>query len=303
MCTQTNPIRLLGLALCFVAPASLAQNQSPATIKFVAPGKLTPTQSLAANKNTRPSDDNPVIETIPKAPPMTSAVSVKPEAYPKGTVLYVHFPKGLNLRRIPNLHAKTLIRMAYGDKVTVIRTPDSLRIIRYDNINSLWINIRYKNLEGYAFGGYLSRFPTPQSNSLKTYQHTLTQVGIPILASTAKTDNASKASESKQMHQLVELNNATFIDGYLIARRLFKLPKWFRLPTYAGRKITRIKDPAQAHEDGNQVIEIQRDPKGRIVKMTYYEKGPNWGRHSTITVKDTNKIRLQVVQNQRKNKS
>ena len=236
-------------------------------------------------------------------------IPVIDKPYKTGTQLYVHSPIGLNLRSSPNLNSNKVARMHYGDKVMVLSRPDSLRVIKYDNIYSLWIQVKFKNHQGYAFGGYLSHLPTPSTRSLKDYKTKLKTAGL-ILANEGSEDNLIDSGKKKKRkkkkrknktdlannaEQSITLSNTKFIDGFLVARQLFGIPATFRYPGPSTTTLTIINDPGLNPNKTGQSLQIKRNPKGEIIEMTLVEKSQGRERKSTVKVTEKNKIRLQVV--------
>jgi len=72
---------------------------------------------------------------------------------------YNYALSGIKLREDKNLDSKILINIPYGEKVIVLN--ETLDYFEIDNIIGNWVKIRYKDIEGYVFGGYLSVLPAP----------------------------------------------------------------------------------------------------------------------------------------------
>jgi hypothetical protein len=74
---------------------------------------------------------------------------------------YVFSPSGLSLRQTPALEGGVIDVLPYGAPVTLITAADSAVDVVVDSISGKWLRIRSGLLEGYAFSGYLTRFPPP----------------------------------------------------------------------------------------------------------------------------------------------
>lgn len=211
-------------------------------------------------------------------------------SYLNGTVLYVHSQEGLNMRARPDIKADKLGRMAYGDRVTVTSPPQPQNKVTHDNIENIWIRIKFQDKEGYAFGGYLSRFPIPNTASLKAYTAVFktsaknNSTGIDIKMDKTRVKNS----------QAIVLENASFNDGFLVARRLFNIPVRLKFPIKTKLKISIVNDPEIRAKLSNISLEFRRNKYGNLIGMTFFEKGINWGRKSTINVIDGKNIRLQI---------
>jgi len=72
---------------------------------------------------------------------------------------YNYALSGINLREDKTLNSRILLNIPYGEKVFVLNeTSDYFEV---DNIIGNWVKVRYKDVEGYVFGGYLSVMPAP----------------------------------------------------------------------------------------------------------------------------------------------
>ncbi|MBN2771324.1 MAG: SH3 domain-containing protein [Spirochaetes bacterium] len=72
-------------------------------------------------------------------------------------LLYIDAESGLRLRKEPTLTAEKIDVIPYGTQV--IDLAHSSEIEEIDNIKSYWHLIKYRDLEGWGFGGYLSSKP------------------------------------------------------------------------------------------------------------------------------------------------
>ncbi len=86
-------------------------------------------------------------------------ISNKTKAKEQVVEKYNYALSGINLREDKTLNSKILLNIPYGEKVFVLKeTSDYFKI---DNIIGNWVKVRYKDVEGYVFGGYLSVIPAP----------------------------------------------------------------------------------------------------------------------------------------------
>lgn len=74
--------------------------------------------------------------------------------YSPGDTLYAYAFDGLKLRALPNITSEKIGLIEFGQTVEVIS----------NNEKGNWINIRYHDLTGYAFGDYLSKLPNSKLN-------------------------------------------------------------------------------------------------------------------------------------------
>lgn len=79
--------------------------------------------------------------------------------YQPGSQLYVSVYAGLSLRDAPSMSGKVLTVVKFAEPVAVI--PDAGKPVPITNsgIPGQWVKVKYKDLTGYQFDGFLSRFP------------------------------------------------------------------------------------------------------------------------------------------------
>jgi len=247
------------------------------------------------NKEPKPDSDanSNLVAQQQELHPVIEEKPFKYTGFLANRILYNHSTKGLKLRVAPSIESDRLARMPYGAKMKTLEQKISARAIRFANINSYWVRVKYRNIEGYAFGGYLSKFPTPKTNSLHDYEKVILQAGLTL--NQVKHENLAKTSHSVKNHTLI-LKNANFKDGFLVARRIFEIPTRFAFPSSSNLKYDIVNDPLFRTKASDKSLEIHRNRRGQVVEMTYFEQGSNWGRKSTIKVTKDKQIQLQVFQ-------
>lgn len=91
--------------------------------------------------------------------------------YKPGDTLWVWAKSGLNVREMPDAHAKVSGKIDNGEKVIVIDYQDvdypfSVREVNENGngtgfeLKGYWAKVKYQNLVGFVFDAYLSRLPT-----------------------------------------------------------------------------------------------------------------------------------------------
>lgn len=70
---------------------------------------------------------------------------------------------GLTLRESPELSAKAITTIPYLEKVDIIKASDNTLIV--ESIEDVWYKVKWRNYEGWIFGGYL--LPLDQTENLK----------------------------------------------------------------------------------------------------------------------------------------
>lgn len=74
---------------------------------------------------------------------------------------YVFSPSGLSLRDAPGTDGTVIDVLPYGAPVAVITEFDSAASVVVDSITGRWLQVRSGLRDGWAFSGYLTRFPPP----------------------------------------------------------------------------------------------------------------------------------------------
>lgn len=80
--------------------------------------------------------------------------------------LYVNAVKGLNLRMEPKPNGKVLTIIPNGEKVLVVEEKNEKFTI--NNVSGSWVKIKWNNLNGWVFNGFLS---TTENDSSSLIQH------------------------------------------------------------------------------------------------------------------------------------
>jgi Bacterial SH3 domain len=85
-------------------------------------------------------------------------------SYKAGSTLFVCASGGLNLREKPDLTGKALMRIGFGEMVTVLADTNPVVAITSESIEGEWVKVRWKGKDGYMFNGFLSRYAAMQSD-------------------------------------------------------------------------------------------------------------------------------------------
>lgn len=87
---------------------------------------------------------------------------------------YIWAESGLSLRSEASADAQKLTVIPYGETVEFIEdtynvfTVQETKDFKYTDS---WLKIKYKNFEGYAFGGYISKMPPPNKNEVSVEEY------------------------------------------------------------------------------------------------------------------------------------
>ncbi|MBN2497019.1 MAG: SH3 domain-containing protein [Deltaproteobacteria bacterium] len=82
--------------------------------------------------------------------------------YRTGERLYVHANPGLSLRKEPGTEAQKVGMLTYRQAVYVLPDKRAPVPFRFENIPGHWVLVERDGEQGYAFDGYLSRYPVPE---------------------------------------------------------------------------------------------------------------------------------------------
>ncbi len=75
------------------------------------------------------------------------------DVYSINNVKYVNAQSGLRLRENPDIESKIILIIPFSGQVVVIE--EKKEIVNFENINGKWTKVKYKNIEGWVFGGFL----------------------------------------------------------------------------------------------------------------------------------------------------
>lgn len=88
----------------------------------------------------------------------------------EGQLLSVIAPSGLSLRSAPGTESKVLDIIEMGEQVLILNSSEVTSIEdRIEWTNGKWILVRYNDIEGYVFDGYLTSLPIPTDNYELSY--------------------------------------------------------------------------------------------------------------------------------------
>jgi len=207
--------------------------------------------------------------------------------FKKGQTVYVHSENGMNLRIRPSRKSAKLSHITYATRLTIVSDSDHQYKVNYDNINGHWVHVQRGHIRGYVFSGLVSRFPTPESTSFNQYQERLQQRGL-------SNDDDEQAQIIAQRANL-SLREASMIDGFLIARKLFGIPPRFKFPHHSSMMVTMISDPKDLVGTSGKSVQILRDNNGLLNEIIYYDKQQQWVYRSSIKSYNDGTIKLNLI--------
>ncbi|VAW79183.1 hypothetical protein MNBD_GAMMA12-414 [hydrothermal vent metagenome] len=211
--------------------------------------------------------------------------------FAKGDDVYVHSLSGLSLRKLASTTAGRQAIMKYGAKLTIASRPDLEKTLVVENIKGYWVEVDYNGIIGYAFTGFLSRFPAPQSKSPTAYLSLLEKSGFADAKyTTSKTDRTETSGPVTDTS--ITLINATILDGFLIARRLFSIPDSLKLPEYQLNLKMTIEDPEKPESMLSRKMTVEIEKSGKPMSITLHTRIQGSGSDRSITVIGENTVKL-----------
>lgn len=249
---------------------------------------LTPEQ-LALESSQDVADPPQLPETDNQATAAVAALECDLSAMMNSkTYAYVLAPGGLYLRAHNNLHSERLTLMPWGSKVLVEQTPQN-NTMTVGGIPGAMYSVRFNDLEGFAFSGYLGPY-APPSHKMNAAQYTAhlienqpehsESLEIPQYTRTVSDDlTAPSVSESLFMPRM-NLNQA-----YLVAQRLFGIPEDLKCPSVAGPENAVYPDKKPKKGIWKSELAVRR-AQGQIQEMTYVYRSKNFMRRVSLTPRE-----------------
>ena len=213
--------------------------------------------------------------------------------FAKGDVVYVHSMSGLSLRKLASTRAGRQAIMKYGAKLTVVSRPDLDKTLVVENIKGYWLEVDYNGITGYAFTGFVSRFPAPKSHSMTEYLSLLEKSGFADAKYASNKTPRSETSGPVSQTSLI-LANADILDGFLIARRLFSIPDSLKLPEYQLNLKMTIDDPEKPETMLSRKMTVEIEKNGVPVSIVLRIRKQGSGSDRSITVVGENTVKLLI---------
>ena len=199
----------------------------------------------------------------------------------KTATLYVTAASGLSLRQYNNLKSQKLAVMPYGTKVEIVSL-EANNTMNIRGVKGGMHQVLYNNKTGFAFSGYLSElFPPEPGANPKMYiadlQNTHPSASITELV-------GGTASEPSSTETLL-IPTTKWHEAYLIAQKLYDIPRDFAMPDPQGRDAQVINSPNTPLEA--LVLELQVTRlDNTLVEIVYNYTTSNFKQHLTIQKQD-----------------
>ncbi len=211
------------------------------------------------------------------------------------TYAYVLAPGGLYLRAHDNLHSERLTLMPWGSKVLVEQKPEN-NTMTVSGIPGTMYRVRFNDLQGYAFSGYLGPYAPPghkmnaaqyTAHLLQMQENTKDKLGVPQYTRTVSEDLTTPSVSESLMLPGMNLNQA-----YLVAQRLFGIPEDLKCPAVNGPENAVYPDKKPKKGIWKSELAVRR-AEGQIQEMTYVYRSKNFMRRVHLAPRD-NGVQIQA---------
>lgn len=204
-----------------------------------------------------------------------------PAVSAQSKIVYNAYKPGLSMRDKPGALATVLIKIAYGEKVTLVNAYNDTAAVVNEGMSGYWNLIEYKGQKGYVVGIYLLDIAPPKA-TVKTMQDYFAQLspvaGAAVSSISGKQDDEMHSRYKKQLYKNgCEYHEAYFYESgyntYFIPN--FTLQQGFILV----RLIPEFKDvfsPADVFPSAGKKIKMPPPFTGeKEIKVTK-DEGGNW---------------------------
>ena len=193
--------------------------------------------------------------------------------------LYVLANNGLTLRKESTIKSDKITVVPYGATVEVLEKSKKLTM-KVDHISGDMYKVKYNDLTGYIFSGYLSKFPAPIKNSeTEKYVEILRQNNFDVYFEEVKRD----FNGYYQYEVSFSLPTDSWEEAFLIAKQFYAIPEKINFPDEAHEK---IENPDKEDEVWSDEIIRTNDDKtgGLALNYSYRREG---GGYYIIVKKDS----------------
>ena len=201
---------------------------------------------------------------------------------------YVAAKSGLSMRDKPDAKATVLVKIPYGEKLTVT-DPEERITISTEGISGTWVKTTYGGKTGYVVNSYLLPTESPKATvkTMKEYfQQISVPVGTPLTVKTGDTDEGTGSTIKKILYkngaeiheeQFYEANNNNyFLPGFTIQQGFILV-----------RLIPEFKDVfSDKDEFPNTSKTFKKDNREYTVKVEIATDDANWIERISVEYED-----------------
>ena len=209
---------------------------------------------------------------------------------------YVLAPSGLNMRQTSNPKSERITRIDYGMKVEYLSAPESDDMV-IDGIPGGMARIKYNGMTGYAFDGFLCKYPGPAKERVSAdfnteYADQIRNAGFNVLFETIERDYGGYY----QFETALVIDGGGLMDGYLIARELFTIPPKLYIPAPSDKSEEVAVNPEKKEYSWSDEITVKRNSSGEVTEILYYQRGEGGGRTVIVQWSPDEKKSVRVSQ-------
>lgn len=191
---------------------------------------------------------------------------------------YIVAPSGLNLRESAEANSTKVARLVYGEKVELI-TPASQSVMFVDGIPGRMAQIQTGDHSGYAFDGYLSRFPAPSKNqTTEAYVESIRNAYLEVFYESNLRDWGGYI----QQEEAITLFGTEWSEAFLIAKQLYQLPAEFAFPSASSDTISIIPNSKGYEHAWTDELAVKRSVSGDFISISYSFRAEGGGKHIII---------------------
>lgn len=203
---------------------------------------------------------------------------------------YVLAPSGLNLRSAPAAGAAKLLSLPYGAAVEQLGVAEGSSIT-VDGIIGGMAPLTYAGQKGFAFAGFLSRYPAPQGEKgAQAYVALARSKGLDVNYERCSRDYDGYYQEEESL----ALYQASWEEAFLLAKQLFNLPTGIDFPLYGPEMVETIPNPEQDPNLWEDSLDLEWIGPGQLARMTYYQRGEGFGTTLIIEPDEAYTDRLKI---------
>ena len=180
--------------------------------------------------------------------------------------LYVLANNGLTLRKESTVKSEKITVVPYGSIVEVLEKTEKLTM-KVDNITGDMFKVKYNDLIGYIFSGYLSKFPAPIKNSETIkYVDILRENSFDVYFEEIKRDY-----NGYYQHEVsFSLPTDSWEEAFLIAKQFYGIPEKINFPDEAHEKIENPDKEDEVWHD--EITRTKDETTGELVLYYSYRR-------------------------------
>ncbi|WP_310993351.1 hypothetical protein [Aequorivita marina] len=214
--------------------------------------------------------------------------SIPAETKPK--TMYVTAVSGLTLREHPNLQSSKLAVMPLGTKVRLINA-EGETTMNVGGIDGAMDEVEFNNIKGFAFNGFMSKFPSPGDNIVtKNYAEALKEDFQNVEYTETTGGTASKPTKAETLI----LPTDKWHEAFFMAQQLFNIPRQFAFPNPTGSNHETQQNTNKKKNVFISELEVSRNAN-QLQQITYNYKTDGFGYVVTIS-KDAKGMKIEKVE-------